>query len=116
MLLGDGAISASSGATHRLHRKYMMEGFSDASLRQYAAPIQETVREYIHSWCTKGEVFGYEECRHMAFSIACRMLVGLKMGKEKEVELAKAFQEFTDNVFCLPVDVPGFGLRKVGIG
>ncbi|XP_050396659.1 cytochrome P450 26B1-like [Patella vulgata] len=112
MLMGDGAISHAIGATHRMRRKALLKAFSHDALTSYVPIIQEVVQQFIQKWCREGYVFGYPECKRMAFKVACRVLVGFNMPAPEHQKLLTVFHVFLDNLFSLPFNLPGSGLSK----
>lgn len=68
----------------------------------------------MRSWCTaRGPVTVYEAAKALTFRMATRILLGLRLDEAQCAELARTFQQFVENLFSLPVDVPFSGLRKV---
>lgn len=55
----------------------------------------------------------YRESQHLSFQMAVRVLLGFRISDEEMRFLFHTFQEFVDNVFSLPVDLPFSGYRKV---
>lgn len=70
-------------------------------------------QETIESWCKRGHIHGYPECRTLTFNIAAQVLLGFRFHPQEVLELMTSFEMLNDNIFSLPINVPGFGLNKV---
>lgn len=49
----------------------------------------------------------------MSFTMAVRVLLGFRVSEEEMRHLFSTFQDFVDNLFSLPIDLPFSGYRKV---
>lgn len=49
----------------------------------------------------------------MSFTMAVRVLLGFRVSEEEMKHLFSTFQDFVDNLFSLPIDLPFSGYRKV---
>ncbi|KAH3708048.1 hypothetical protein DPMN_067487 [Dreissena polymorpha] len=47
------------------------------------------------------------------FELALRVLLGADLAAAEQRRLTHVFETFMWNLFCLPLDMPGSGLRKV---
>lgn len=47
--------------------------------------------------------------------MAVRVLLGFRVSEEEMRHLFSTFQDFVDNVFSLPIDLPFSGYRKVSV-
>lgn len=76
--------------------------------------LQGALRCEVRSWCaTRGPVAVYEATKALTFRMAALILLGLRLDKSQCAELARTFEQFVENLFSLPLDVPFSGLRKV---
>lgn len=76
--------------------------------------LQGALRCEVRSWCaTRGPVAVYEATKAFTFRMAALILLGLRLDKSQCAELARTFEQFVENLFSLPLDVPFSGLRKV---
>lgn len=88
--------------------------FSRGALERYVPRLQGALRCEVRSWCaTRGPVAVYEATKALTFRMAARILLGLRLDKAQCAELARTFEQFVENLFSLPLDVPFSGLRKV---
>lgn len=55
----------------------------------------------------------YRESQRLSFQMAIRVLLGFRISEEEMRFLFHTFQDFVDNVFSLPIDLPFSGYRKV---
>lgn len=51
----------------------------------------------------------------MSFTMAVRVLLGFRVSEEEMKHLFSTFQDFVDNLFSLPIDLPFSGYRKVSV-
>nr|KAG5700960.1 hypothetical protein BaRGS_034245 [Batillaria attramentaria] len=113
MMMGSTTISMSSGESHRMLRKGVAKAFNHEALSGYAPVMQQQVRDYLARWCDLGYVQGHRECQRLTFAIAWRALTGLRHVRHADQEyLLDVFQTYTDNLFSLPIQLPGCGLSK----
>lgn len=88
--------------------------FSRAALERYVPRLQGALRREVRSWCVaRGPVAVYEAAKALTFRMAARILLGLRLDEAQCAELARTFEQFVENLFSLPLDVPFSGLRKV---
>ena len=113
ILLGEGCISHSSGKNHMLRKKALMKILSPNALSGYVPIIQEMTRNYIWKWCKQKNILGCPELKKMNFEVSSRVLVGFDMDQTELENLSRVFDTFLSNLFALPLNIPGFGLRKV---
>ena len=114
-LLGDGSISMSSGDVHRGRRKQMLSVFSLDTLNDFVPVLQEKICGALETWCQKGDILGYPECKRMTLVAAARLMLGLEVDSKKGAEMSCVFQDFLNNIMTIPFDIPGFGFHKVGM-
>lgn len=58
-------------------------------------------------------MFLHRESQRLSFTMAVRVLLGFRVSEEEMRHLFATFQDFVDNLFSLPIDVPFSGYRKV---
>lgn len=72
--------------------------------------IQDTLR----AWSSNPESINvYYEAQKLTFRMAIRVLLGFRIPDEDLGHLFEVYQQFVENVFSLPVDLPFSGYRKV---
>lgn len=92
----------------------LARAFSRAALERYVPRLQGALRREVRSWCAaRGPVAVYEAAKALTFRMAARILLGLRLDEAQCSELARIFEQFVENLFSLPLDVPFSGLRKV---
>ncbi|CAN0009679.1 cytochrome P450 26B1-like [Lampetra fluviatilis] len=113
LLLGANSLGMSVGDAHRNKRKVMAQVFSHAALEGYLPQVQQMVRAAVSRWrdCP-GVVTVYPECKTLTFRVALHVVVSSRIASHEEALLADAFEQFVENFFSLPLDVPFSGLRK----
>lgn len=74
--------------------------------------IQDTLR----AWSSQPEAINvYQEAQKLTFRMAIRVLLGFSIPEEDLGHLFEVYQQFVENVFSLPVDLPFSGYRRVSI-
>lgn len=88
--------------------------FSRAALERYVPRLQGALRREVRTWCAaRRPVNVYEATKALTFRMAARVLLGLQLDETQCAELSRTFEQFVENLFSLPLDVPFSGLRKV---
>ncbi|KAG9345800.1 hypothetical protein JZ751_008945 [Albula glossodonta] len=112
-LLGPNSLANSIGDIHRKRRKVFAKVFSHEALESYLPKIQQVIQETLRVWSSNPEpVNVYRESQRLSFHMAVRVLLGFRVSDEEMRHLFNTFQEFVDNVFSLPIDLPFTGYRK----
>ncbi|CAL8383960.1 unnamed protein product [Arctogadus glacialis] len=112
-LLGPNSLANSIGDIHRKRRKVMAKVFSQEALGSYLPKIQQVIQESLRLWGSNPEPINvYRESQRLSFTMAVRVLLGFHVSEEEMRHLFSTFQDFVDNVFSLPIDLPFSGYRK----
>ncbi|XP_055499332.1 cytochrome P450 26B1-like [Leucoraja erinacea] len=112
-MLGPHSLANSSGHTHRARRKVYARVFSQAALDSYLPQIVKLVREAVTGWCARpGPVSVYPENKRLTLRIAAAALLGSLPSQEELTDLFTNMEQLSENIFTLPIDVPGSGYRK----
>ncbi|KAL4231246.1 hypothetical protein ACF0H5_008828 [Mactra antiquata] len=112
MLLGEGSLSQTTGYFHRIRKKAITKAFTFDAMSRYLPMIQDVSRKYIRDWCEKQKVMGHHALKTMNFDLACRLLLGFCGSDEECKQLADIFEDFTANIFSIPIKIKGFGFSK----
>uniref|UniRef100_A0A8C9KI42 Cytochrome P450 family 26 subfamily C member 1 n=1 Tax=Panthera tigris altaica TaxID=74533 RepID=A0A8C9KI42_PANTA len=113
ILLGSHTLIGSVGEPHRQRRKVLARAFSRAALQRFVPRLQGVLRREVRSWCAaRRPVAVYQASKALTFRMAARILLGLRLDDAQCAELARTFEQFVENLFSLPLDVPFSGLRK----
>lgn len=92
----------------------LARAFSRAALQRFVPRLQGVLRREVRSWCAaRRPVAVYQASKALTFRMAARILLGLRLDEAQCAELARTFEQFVENLFSLPLDVPFSGLRKV---
>lgn len=57
----------------------------------------------------------HRESQKLSFTMAVRVLLGFRVSEEEMKHMFSAFQDFINNLFSLPIDLPFSGFRKVSV-
>ncbi|MBN3277732.1 CP26B protein, partial [Polyodon spathula] len=112
-LLGPYSLANSIGDIHRNKRKVFAKIFSHEALESYLPKIQQVIQDTVRVWSSKPEPISvYRESQRLSFHMAVRVLLGFRVSDEEMRHLFSTFQDFVNNVFSLPLDLPFSGYRK----
>lgn len=113
MLLGPNSLTNSIGDIHRHKRKVFSKIFSHEALETYLPKIQLVIQDTLRVWSSHpGSINVYCEAQKLTFRMAIRVLLGFRLSDEELNHLFRVFQQFVENVFSLPVDLPFSGYRR----
>lgn len=88
--------------------------FSHEALESYLPKIRLVIQDALRTWSSNPEpVNVYYEAQTLTFRMAVRVLLGFCIPEEDLSQLFEVYQQFIENVFSLPVDLPFSGYRKV---
>uniref|UniRef100_A0A3Q2Y5X6 Cytochrome P450, family 26, subfamily b, polypeptide 1 n=1 Tax=Hippocampus comes TaxID=109280 RepID=A0A3Q2Y5X6_HIPCM len=87
--------------------------FSHEALESYLPKIQQVIQESLRVWSSNPEPINvYRESQRLSFTMAVRVLLGFRVSEEEMRHLFSTFQDFVNNLFSLPIDMPFSGYRK----
>ncbi|XP_051654183.1 cytochrome P450 26B1 isoform X2 [Manacus candei] len=113
MLLGPNTVANSIGDIHRHKRKVFSKIFSHEALESYLPKIQLVIKDTLRAWSSNPEPINvYHEAQKLTFRMAIRVLLGFRIPDEELGRLFEVYQQFVENVFSLPVDLPFSGYRR----
>ncbi|KAM9329663.1 cytochrome P450 26B1 isoform 1-T1 [Gastrophryne carolinensis] len=113
MLLGPNSLTNCIGDIHRHKRKVFSKIFSHEALETYLPKIQLVIQDTLRMWSSTPEPINvYCEAQKLTFRMAIRVLLGFRLSDEELNFLFRVFQQFVENVFSLPVDIPFSGYRR----
>lgn len=91
--------------------------FSHEALESYLPKIQLVIKDTLRAWSSNPESINvYHETQKLTFRMAIRVLLGFRIPDEELSRLFEVYQQFVENVFSLPVDLPFSGYRRVSLG
>ncbi|XP_029450386.1 cytochrome P450 26B1 [Rhinatrema bivittatum] len=113
MLLGPNSLANSIGDIHRHKRKVFSRIFSHEALESYLPKIQVVIQDTLRVWSSNPDPIDvYVQAQKLTFRMAIRVLLGFRLSDEELSQLFQVFQQFVENVFSLPVDLPFSGYRR----
>ncbi|KAK2092659.1 hypothetical protein P7K49_029188 [Saguinus oedipus] len=87
--------------------------FSHEALESYLPKIQLVIQDTLRAWSSHPEAINvYQEAQKLTFRMAIRVLLGFSIPEEDLGHLFEVYQQFVENVFSLPVDLPFSGYRR----
>uniref|UniRef100_A0A8B9EJP2 Cytochrome P450 26B1 n=1 Tax=Anser cygnoides TaxID=8845 RepID=A0A8B9EJP2_ANSCY len=87
--------------------------FSHEALESYLPKIQLVIKDTLRAWSSNPESINvYHETQKLTFRMAIRVLLGFRIPDEELSRLFEVYQQFVENVFSLPMDLPFSGYRR----
>ncbi|XP_021357836.1 cytochrome P450 26B1-like [Mizuhopecten yessoensis] len=111
-LLGPNALSMSEGLLHKSRKVQLMQYLSPEFLRKHRSGFVDLIDDHMLRWSSEPSVDIYLEIRALFTEMAAKFLVDIDILLETNRRIKELYQQFTDNIFSLPVNLPGFGLYK----
>lgn len=72
------------------------------------------IKDTLRAWSSNPESINvYHETQKLTFRMAIRVLLGFRIPDEELSRLFEVYQQFVENVFSLPMDLPFSGYRRV---
>lgn len=100
--------------THLWALQVFSKIFSHEALESYLPKIQLVIQDTLRAWSSQPEAINvYQEAQRLTFRMAVRVLLGFSIPEEDLGHLFEVYQQFVENVFSLPVDLPFSGYRRV---
>ncbi|XP_070540850.1 cytochrome P450 26B1-like [Ptychodera flava] len=106
------SILFSTGVEHERIRKLTSKVFNHSQLSASVPYIQKYTDEAITRWCLNGVVSGQDECHALLFRIASKVMCNFDYDEMETKHLSRVYKTMIDNMFCLPIDLPGTGFNK----
>ncbi|RMC01320.1 hypothetical protein DUI87_22109 [Hirundo rustica rustica] len=99
--------------SHRECPEVFSKIFSHEALESYLPKIQLVIKDTLRAWSSNPEPINvYHEAQKLTFRMAIRVLLGFRIPDEELGRLFEVYQQFVENVFSLPVDLPFSGYRR----
>ena len=77
--------------------------------------MQFLLKSHIGKWCKRGHVLGYIEAKDLTLTITAKVLLGMDLNGKERGAFLTAYNNFSANLFSLPINIPGSGLYRVSI-
>ncbi|XP_029819586.1 cytochrome P450 26B1 [Manacus vitellinus] len=101
------------GIAELLVQRVFSKIFSHEALESYLPKIQLVIKDTLRAWSSNPEPINvYHEAQKLTFRMAIRVLLGFRIPDEELGRLFEVYQQFVENVFSLPVDLPFSGYRR----
>ncbi|XP_060585713.1 cytochrome P450 26A1-like [Ruditapes philippinarum] len=111
-LVGSQSITMSHGEAHKSKKRELMKYLSPEFFHNHTPVLASAISGRIERWCDQPEIDLYEECQKLFVELAAKFLINIDIDEADVSELQRHLRTFTDNMFSLPLDIPGFGLNK----
>jgi retinoid hydroxylase len=103
-LLGAASLSIQKGGEHQKRRKLLSQAFQPRALTGYVGGMEAITHAYLQKWEKIEDLTWYPELKKYTFDIACKLLIGTDAASDDEI--GKFFEEFSEGLFSLPVNLP----------
>ena len=90
-----------------------MKYLSPEFINNHIPVFADTISRRLKLWCSQPEIDLFPECKKLFVELAAKYLVKIDIGDEDVCEIIKQHGIFSQNLFCLPFYIPGFGFYKV---
>lgn len=114
-ILGKNTLVATTGQLHHQRKMQIMKCFSPKLLDQNLPVISEILTGRIYEWCRRPSIEVFSDCHSMFLELASNFLVSMNMPKNERAKIQTLYNDITNNIFTLPLNIPGFGFHKVSI-
>ncbi|XP_002734884.1 cytochrome P450 26A1-like [Saccoglossus kowalevskii] len=113
-LLGNRSIATSQGQAHTRLRKLAAKAFHINSMSKYIPYIQRYAREAVQNWSERGQVDGWDEILILVFRMSGKLICDFNYEDPTELQhAANICREIEENMFTLPINIPGSPFNKV---
>ncbi|XP_033757391.1 cytochrome P450 26B1-like [Pecten maximus] len=102
----------SQGVLHKSRKVQLMKYLSPEFLRKHRTGFVNLINDHMLRWCSEPSVDIYLEIRALFTEMAAKFLVDIDLPMDTNRRIKVLYQQFTDNIFSLPINLPGFGLYK----
>ncbi|RUS88193.1 hypothetical protein EGW08_004025 [Elysia chlorotica] len=114
-MFGERSVIVVSGEEHAAVKKNLSKAFVPVRLKDYLPIVQACVRRHVTSW-TQGtgenKMLGFRGCQHLVCDLILETVVGCTRDQDPDGAVREAFVTCNDNLFCIPLDIPGMAFHK----
>ncbi|KAL4231897.1 hypothetical protein ACF0H5_009473 [Mactra antiquata] len=111
-LLGEQAISMSHGEIHKTKKRHLMKFLCPEFFANHTPVMAKLMSDRIGTWSTEPAIDLYKEVKNLFIELAARFLINIDLDDDDIAQLRDQLEIFTNNIFCLPVNIPGLGFNK----
>lgn len=112
-IIGKNTLATSTGKVHADMKVQILRCFSPEFFELKFSDISHFLTDRIDDWCRSSQVTIFSELHSMFLELASVSLVSMDMPKSERARIQTLYHEITDNLFTLPINLPGFGFHKV---
>lgn len=112
-IIGKNTLATSTGKVHADMKVQILRCFSPEFFEIKFPDISHYLTDRIDDWCRSSQVTIFSELHSMFLELASVSLVSMDMPKSERARIQTLYHEITDNLFTLPINLPGFGFHKV---
>uniref|UniRef100_H2YE36 Uncharacterized protein n=1 Tax=Ciona savignyi TaxID=51511 RepID=H2YE36_CIOSA len=112
-ILGTDGIVNGDLATHCRIKRLALKAFSPKYVGTFAPVIQAGIAAHIKEWLGRGTVPILEMCKQAVSKTMMTVLLGIKSDDPNIQLYIQAADDIINSILSLPLDIPGFGFRRV---
>jgi len=110
-LVGQTTLPFVDGATHKRHKKLLLEAFKPGPMRGYVPAVMPIFDRYFDKWAKRGQLSIYPEIERMTLVMFNTLFAGMDPEKE-DPEFQRQLDTFMAGILALPLP---FGAYKKGL-
>lgn len=103
-LFGNHSLSLQTGNIHQSRRRVIKTAFSSRKIDSHQNSIQYITESYLSKWQANNEFRWYPELKKYTFDVACKFLISIDNGSEKEI--GKYFESWSKGLFSFAPALP----------
>ncbi|XP_061194408.1 cytochrome P450 26A1-like [Saccostrea echinata] len=111
-ILGKNSLSSSTGQVHAEKKIQLLKCLSPGFFDQNLPVVSDFLTGRIYEWCRKSSIEIFADCHSMFLELASTFLVSMDMPKDERKKIQTLYHDITNNLFTLPLNIPGFGFHK----
>lgn len=112
-LAGPNSLTMSSGQEHDRRRKYLMQFLRTDFVNQHVSGLSVFMMERLQQWSEQPSIDIFNETKTLITEISAKFLISPEIDSSLTKRLVPLYDDFTKNLFSLPINLPGFGFHKV---
>ncbi|KAK3764170.1 hypothetical protein RRG08_044099 [Elysia crispata] len=115
-IFGENGVSVVSGKDHASMKKNLRQAFAPVRLRDYLPIVQDCIRRHVTSWAQgadENKMLGFKACQRLVCDLILETVVGCTRDQDPDGKVREAFVICNDNMFCVPLAIPGTTFYKV---
>lgn len=113
---GNSSVIVVSGNKHASLKKNLSHAFAPVRLRDYLPSVQDCVHHHVTTWVEgphERQMLGFDACKELVADLILETVIGCTRKQDPDGVVKNAFFTLQDNLFCIPLNIPGMAFHKV---